>query len=194
MHFMYELSPITLPWNSSSLQDVVPDRLDHCNDALDDSSLTFSSFCQKHRKVPWVLGPCERPWFCHGVNFCPRFKNRLLCPILHACNMPAAGPLATAARPPSWQCPLIAAVRCSHLPAMHRCLLAVTRETNQNYFFSRINQNKRLGFLNTWFSSPILLSLLKTKFLSFPHFFALFLSGFRNPSKCFSDYLHLIWR
>ncbi len=98
--------------------------------------------------------------------------------------MPAAGPLATAARPPSCQCPLIAAVRCSHLPAMHRCLLAVTRETNQNYFFSRINPNKKLGFLNTWFSSPILLCLLKTKCLSFPHFFALFLSGFRNPSKC----------
>jgi hypothetical protein len=59
----------------------------------------------------------------------------------------------------------------------------ILREYSQ-LFFSRINPNKRLGFLNTWFSSPILLGFLllpipihspfqENQVFEFPAFFCL---------------------
>ncbi len=71
-----------------------------------------------------------------------------------------------------------------------------SRGTIQSCLFSRINPNKRLGFLNTWFSSPILLDFLLSpqpysqSFIRNPSvcvfriFFVQFLSNFINPSKC----------
>jgi hypothetical protein len=70
-----------------------------------------------------------------------------------------------------------------------------SRGTIQSCLFSRINPNKRLGFLNTWFSSPILLGFLLSSqpysqsFIRNPNVFRIFLfnflSGFINPSKFF---------